>query len=98
MSNGFQFSSSGQRDADHIAPTGEGHGSRDANPVPQDDPAKPVISVNFKPQPGDPEPVNPTPPVVKIKVLKEKNMPQIPSKGISLFSYLVKRQVAESPH
>ena len=90
-----ELSSSGKRAVDHIAPS-EGRGPRDAQP--QDDPVKPLISVDFKPQPGDPEPVNPTPPVVKIKVLKEKNMPQIPSKGISLFSYLVKRQVAESPH
>ena len=79
-----ELSSSGKRAADHIAPTA-GRGPGDAQRAPQDEPAKPVTSVDFKPQPGDPEPVNPTPPVVKIKVLKEKNMPQIPSEDISLF-------------
>lgn len=55
---------------------------RDADPVPQDDPASSVKSVEFTPQPGDPAPPHPQPPVVEIKAPDESNLPRVESKII----------------
>ena len=53
---------------------------RDSSPLPQKKSADPEKPVEFIPQPGDPAPVNPPPPIVNIKIPNEANNPNIPGK------------------
>ena len=56
-------------------------GKRDAESVSETDSTDTEKPVEFKPQEGDPAPVNPAPPVVKIKMPKEINNPRIAGMG-----------------
>ena len=60
-------------------------GKRDADPIPQADPA-PDKYVEFKPSPYDPAPIDPPPPIVEIKGPEERNLPTIEGKKILLHS------------